>query len=75
MPPAPAIAKLTYWDGRGNAELIRLMLAACGEPYQECVPFEEDATTHLSTQAQIEKIVGAGMLVFDQVCEHRCPSP
>ena len=28
------VAKLTYWDGRGNAEIIRLMLEVCGEAYE-----------------------------------------
>lgn len=29
---------LTYWNGRGLADCIRLMLSFCKEPYQECVP-------------------------------------
>ena len=28
------VAQLTYWDGQGNAEIIRLMLAACGEEWE-----------------------------------------
>ena len=26
-------AVLTYWDGRGNAEIIRLMMAASGQKW------------------------------------------
>lgn len=37
-------ARLTYWSGQGNAEIIRLMMAACGEPWIDTVPFDGTTT-------------------------------
>ena len=40
-------ACLTYWSGQGNAEIIRLMMAACGEPWIDTVPL--DGMSHTTT--------------------------
>lgn len=59
----PAI--LTYWDGQGNAEIVRLMLAATGEDWEEKV-YGEDAKV-LTSNAEFMSMVNAGVLGFDQV--------
>lgn len=61
---SPAI--LTYWDGRGLSEIVRLMLEICGEPWIEQVyGFEGDQ--NISTLEQFKSITAAGVLCFDQV--------
>eukprot|EP01052_Picozoa_sp_SAG31_P020715 SAG31_NODE_1571_length_7851_cov_8.714525_2_plen_233_part_00 len=62
----PSIAKLTYWDGQGNAEIIRLMLAACNEPWEDAVALDKAGATHLTSRSQFEKMMAAGLLAFDQ---------
>lgn len=60
-------AVLTYWDGHGNAEHIRLMMAACGQEWEDKVALDPSGATHLSTKAQADDIISAGMLAFDQL--------
>lgn len=62
-----APAQLTYWDGQGNAEIIRLMMAACGQVWEDKVALDASGTTHISTEAQFEGIAAAGLLAFDQL--------
>eukprot|EP00041_Stephanoeca_diplocostata_P027455 m.755008 g.755008 ORF g.755008 m.755008 type:complete len:104 (-) comp23179_c0_seq10:949-1260(-) len=62
---AQSKAKLTYWDGRGNAEIIRMMLVVCGEDWEEKV-FESEAQ-HLTKRSEMENMISAGVLCFDQV--------
>lgn len=59
-------AVLTYWDGRGNAELLRLMLAASGEAWEEKV-YGDDNATHMSTPDQFKNIIADGVCAFEQV--------
>jgi glutathione S-transferase len=60
-------AQLSYWSGQGNAEIIRLMMmAACGEPWEDRVALDDAGASHLSTPEQMEKLMGAGLLAFDQ---------
>lgn len=57
---------LTYWNGRGLCETIRLMLAATGEEYKEAVPgFPE--CRHLSEPEHLAFLRANGYLMFDQV--------
>jgi hypothetical protein len=58
-------AVLTYWDGRGNAELIRLMLEASGQGYEEKV-YKADSKT-ISSFDELKVILDDGVLAFDQV--------
>ena len=58
---------LTYWNGRGLAESIRFMLAACGEAYAERVPTCHPSVTHLSDPAQLADLRAEGFLVWNQV--------
>jgi glutathione S-transferase len=58
-------AVLTYWDGRGNAELIRLMLVVSGESWTERV-YGSDAS-HLSRPGELSSMLADGVLAFDQV--------
>ena len=60
----PAI--LTYWDGRGNAELIRLSLVVAGRAYKEQV-FLNDEKTHMDSKADMLAIMDKGVLAFDQL--------
>jgi hypothetical protein len=39
------VAHLTYWNGQGNAEIIRLMMAACGEPWEDTVPLDSTSAS------------------------------
>ena len=61
-----ARATLTYWNGRGRAEVVRLMLAATGEDYDEAVPGFPGAT-HLTKPEQFEQLKENGLLAFGQV--------
>jgi len=58
-------AILTYWDGRGNAEIIRLMMEACGQVYMEKV-YKSDAK-NISTFDELKVLLNDGVLAFDQV--------
>ena len=60
------VAILTYWDGRGNAESIRLMMAACGQNWEEKV-YKSEAE-HLSNVDEMTVMMNEGILSFDQVC-------
>ena len=57
---------LTYWNGRGRAEVIRLMLAATGTDYDEAVP-GFPGVTHLSEKAHMDHLRAEGCLPVDQV--------
>ena len=61
----PEMARLTYWSGRGNAELVRLMMEACGQPYEEQV--YGSAAKTLSQPAEMHRMFKDGVLAFDQV--------
>eukprot|EP01065_Artemidia_motanka_P033310 TRINITY_DN40290_c0_g1_i1.p1 TRINITY_DN40290_c0_g1~~TRINITY_DN40290_c0_g1_i1.p1 ORF type:complete len:234 (+),score=93.58 TRINITY_DN40290_c0_g1_i1:67-768(+) len=56
---------LTYWNGRGLCEMIRIMLAACQEEYTECVPGVEGAS-HITEKQHFQHMKDEGMLKFDQ---------
>ena len=58
---------LTYWDGHGNAEAIRFMLAACGEEWIDHVAGQGPEVHHLSNKEQYLRLMDAGLLAFDQV--------
>ena len=60
------IAQLTYWNGRGNAETIRLMLVASGEPWEEKV-YLNDESQNISSFAEFQWIQESGALAFEQV--------
>lgn len=60
----PAI--LTYWDGRGNAELIRLSLVVAGRAYREQV-FLNDGKSHIDSKEDMLAIMEKGVLAFDQL--------
>lgn len=60
-------ATLTYWDGHGNGEIIRLTMAVCGEEWDDVVHLDDAGATHLSTYAQLEKLSQAGVLCSDQL--------
>ena len=60
-------AVLTYWDGRGNAEIIRLMLAITDEEWVEGVFGADESETHVSNAEQMKVMIDAGVLGFDQV--------
>jgi glutathione S-transferase len=57
----------TYWNGRGMAEKIRLMLAATGVDYDEAVPGFPSEVTHLSEPEHLAKLRADGMLMMNQV--------
>lgn len=58
-------ARLTYWDGRGNAEIIRLMLIVTGEPWTEKVYGADEA--HVQSFDHVKVMLDDGVLAFDQV--------
>jgi len=62
-----AKTQLTYWDGHGNAEIIRLTMAVCGEDWEDVVHLDGDGATHISTNAQLQKLTHAGVLCTDQL--------
>ena len=62
------IAQLTYWNGRGQAETIRLMLVASGEPWEEKVYLNEDSQ-NISSFAEFKSIQESGALAFEQVAD------
>ena len=45
--PHTMVAQLTYWSGQGNAEVIRLMMAACGEEWEDRVALTDPPETHM----------------------------
>ena len=57
----------TYWNGRGMAEKIRLMLAATGVDYEEAVPGFPSEVTHLSEPEHLARLRADGMLMMNQV--------
>lgn len=59
-------AVLTYWNGRGLAELVRTMLVVTGEEWKECV-FGDETEQNITTKEQMLRIQEAGVLAFDQV--------
>lgn len=62
-----APAQLTYWDGHGNGEIIRLMMAVCGEKWEDKVALDDTGATHISNAAQFNKLREAGVLMSDQL--------
>ena len=56
---------LTYWNGRGRCEGIRIMLAACGVKYSDNVPGFEDS--HINKKEHIESMRSNGHLLMNQV--------
>lgn len=60
-PDAPAgPTTLTYWNGRGLAESVRLMLAFTGEEYAERVPVCHPSIKHLAEPAQLADLRDEG---------------
>ena len=57
---------LTYWNGRGRAELIRLVLAFCDVDYEEAVP-GLPGVTHLSEPEHLEHLKESGYLLSGSV--------
>ena len=64
--PTPTPTTLTYWNGRGKAESIRLLLAICGEDYTEQVPLFDD-TTHITTAEHVQTLRKEGYLLMNQL--------
>jgi glutathione S-transferase len=60
-------ARLTYFEGHGRAEEVRLMLALCGVPWQDAVYADEDGAPFITTEAQMRAIMRAGVLAMDQL--------
>ncbi|KAG8465238.1 hypothetical protein KFE25_012601 [Diacronema lutheri] len=60
-------ARLTYFEGHGRAEEVRLMLAACGVPWLDEVHGDEAGARFVTTQAQMRKMMAAGVLAMDQL--------
>ena len=58
-------ARLTYWNGRGTAEIVRLMLEICGEPWIETVYGNDESC--ITTFAELKVMLDDGVLCFDQV--------
>ena len=65
-PPSPPRTTLTYWNGRGRCEVIRLMLAACGEEYDEVVP-GVPGVTHLAEREHWKTLQDSGALLMGSV--------
>ena len=65
-PPLPTDTTLTYWNGRGKAEAIRLMLAAAGVPWTHAVPGYADVT-HLDQPEHMQHLRDNDYLVAGQV--------
>mmetsp|Transcript_46175 Transcript_46175/g.121021 ORF Transcript_46175/g.121021 Transcript_46175/m.121021 type:complete len:820 (-) Transcript_46175:515-2974(-) len=61
------MARLTYWDGRGNAEIIRLALAASGTEWHEGVALDDPRFKNISSEEQMKQLMSAGVLAFDQL--------
>mmetsp|Transcript_26899 Transcript_26899/g.45397 ORF Transcript_26899/g.45397 Transcript_26899/m.45397 type:complete len:245 (+) Transcript_26899:51-785(+) len=62
------VAVLTYWDGRGNAEIIRLMMATAGQEWVERVyKSEEEGVSHMTKTDQVLLMMKDGVLAFDQL--------
>ena len=57
---------LTYTDSHGNAEIIRLMLAVCGEPWQDKVALDPEGAMYLHRREHFDRMAAAGILAFDQ---------
>jgi len=66
-PPNRGPARLTYWDGRGNAEIIRLALAASGTEWHEGVALDDPRFKNISSEEQMKQLMSAGVLAFDQL--------
>lgn len=60
-------AQLTYWDGHGQCEIIRLMLAICGEKWEDKVALDPDGATHMTGPEQLQRLREAGVLMADQL--------
>jgi glutathione S-transferase len=61
------VVSLTYWNGRGKAEGIRLLLAVCGVTYSEHVPHQDASVTHLTTKEHVETLRASGDLLMNQL--------
>lgn len=59
-------ARLTYTESHGNAEIVRLMLAACGEEWEDRVALDPDGAAHLTKFEQFDRMCAAGLMCFDQ---------
>ena len=55
---------LTYWNGRGRSEVIRIMLAACNEDFTECVPGFPEDIKHLDQKEHIVMSVALLLLPY-----------
>ena len=64
--PSPPRTTLTYWNGRGRCEAIRLMLAACGEEYDEGVP-GVPGVSHLAEPEHWTALQDSGALLMGSV--------
>eukprot|EP00933_Yihiella_yeosuensis_P014577 TRINITY_DN13016_c2_g5_i1.p1 TRINITY_DN13016_c2_g5~~TRINITY_DN13016_c2_g5_i1.p1 ORF type:complete len:267 (+),score=38.26 TRINITY_DN13016_c2_g5_i1:45-803(+) len=59
-------AQLVYTESHGNAEIIRLMLAVCGEQWEDKVPLDPNDSPYLCEKEQFDRLAAAGLLAFDQ---------
>ena len=62
----PTGTTLTYWNGRGLCEAIRIMLAFTGEEYDEAVP-GFPGVTHLSEPQHFNSLRDSGALLMGSV--------
>lgn len=60
-------ARLTYFNGQGRAEEVKLMLALCGVPWRDAVYGDETGAQYVTTEAQLRKMMAAGVLAMDQM--------
>mmetsp|Transcript_8398 Transcript_8398/g.21686 ORF Transcript_8398/g.21686 Transcript_8398/m.21686 type:complete len:286 (+) Transcript_8398:71-928(+) len=60
-------AVLTYFEGHGRAEEIKLMLCVCGVPWVDRVYGDEHGAQFITTEAQMRKIMAAGVLAMEQL--------
>ena len=60
-------ARLTYFNGQGRAEEVRLMLALCNVPWRDAVYGDATGAQYATTEAQMRKMMAAGVLAMDQL--------
>ena len=66
-PPIPTDVTLTYWAGRGKAEIIRLTLAAVGVTFKHQIPGLTKEDIFLNDPSHFVHLRSSGYLVANQV--------
>lgn len=61
------VARLTYFEGHGRAEEVRLMLAACGVQWKEAVYGDDSGAQYVTTAAQMRALMSHGALAMEQL--------